>query len=393
MVRWYWWDDNTWVEYSQELIDKLERAWNKDYSEVKIDDDRFVDIQNMCQRRYDDPQKKRGVKRESLPFLDYVFLNLGEIDKKLLTIISNAGGLITPFYHKKITHILMDKNTQNNELIDLAKSKKIPILDINLLNDKITTKDIENIHLNDFLLNLDKIEKKIEKKIESSNINFTDIAIRSNIPADSGFNNTEWLGVAVHKASEHKFPIILTIFFQNPSGKFWGQINWPTKLNSLTKVTGEFTDKKISLKETQLISGEIELFELPCSYEGILVHEDQIRLENDIYDIQITLLGQTTDIPYPFLTPGVSLDGICTEQLSYNLEITSQKGKNCEANLKSQNSLICPSETASSLLTEQDNITLRDTQMEEVKVELSELGLTQFSIRPLKSGIEIIVNK
>jgi len=73
MTKWFWWDDKTWIEYDKKLTKKLEKAWSKSENEVKIDNERFVDIQNMCQRRYDDPEKKRGVKREQKLMFDECF--------------------------------------------------------------------------------------------------------------------------------------------------------------------------------------------------------------------------------------------------------------------------------------------------------------------------------
>merc|ERR1712000_328346 len=52
-----------WVPYSDSLCKKIEDAWNKGEKEVKVDKERFVDLQNMLQRRFDDKMKRRSVKR------------------------------------------------------------------------------------------------------------------------------------------------------------------------------------------------------------------------------------------------------------------------------------------------------------------------------------------
>lgn len=49
------------------MAEKLEKAYNAKRKKVKIDDERYVDMSdrdNMAQRRYDDSNKQRGVKRE-----------------------------------------------------------------------------------------------------------------------------------------------------------------------------------------------------------------------------------------------------------------------------------------------------------------------------------------
>ena len=74
-AKWYWAGDSkgvqdAWVEYSPSQCDALERAYqNKRRKTVKVDDDRFVTFGNrkdkMTQKRYDDTDKQRTVKRET----------------------------------------------------------------------------------------------------------------------------------------------------------------------------------------------------------------------------------------------------------------------------------------------------------------------------------------
>eukprot|EP00026_Physarum_polycephalum_P014731 Phypoly_transcript_15279.p1 GENE.Phypoly_transcript_15279~~Phypoly_transcript_15279.p1 ORF type:complete len:272 (+),score=69.71 Phypoly_transcript_15279:60-875(+) len=70
-VKWFWADDGPsgtakWVEYDAQTTLKLEKAFLKNQKTAKVDIDRFVDFQNMFQKRYDDTTKKRNVKREVL---------------------------------------------------------------------------------------------------------------------------------------------------------------------------------------------------------------------------------------------------------------------------------------------------------------------------------------
>ncbi len=39
---------------------------NNRSQKVKVDDERYIDVQNMVQRRFDDPSKTRNVKREEV---------------------------------------------------------------------------------------------------------------------------------------------------------------------------------------------------------------------------------------------------------------------------------------------------------------------------------------
>eukprot|EP01112_Ceratiomyxa_fruticulosa_P015301 TRINITY_DN4477_c0_g2_i3.p1 TRINITY_DN4477_c0_g2~~TRINITY_DN4477_c0_g2_i3.p1 ORF type:complete len:266 (+),score=62.18 TRINITY_DN4477_c0_g2_i3:365-1162(+) len=62
---WSWQeDDHTWVDYSDDLSAKLEKAYKKKQKTAKVDKQRFVDFENMLQRRYDDTTKRRAIKRE-----------------------------------------------------------------------------------------------------------------------------------------------------------------------------------------------------------------------------------------------------------------------------------------------------------------------------------------
>eukprot|EP01112_Ceratiomyxa_fruticulosa_P017992 TRINITY_DN5697_c0_g1_i1.p1 TRINITY_DN5697_c0_g1~~TRINITY_DN5697_c0_g1_i1.p1 ORF type:complete len:421 (-),score=99.92 TRINITY_DN5697_c0_g1_i1:143-1405(-) len=72
-VKWFWAGDSkkgtqdTWIEYDADIAEKLEKAWNRKQKTVKIDKERYIDMEDrttMLQRRYDDDSKRRSVKRE-----------------------------------------------------------------------------------------------------------------------------------------------------------------------------------------------------------------------------------------------------------------------------------------------------------------------------------------
>lgn len=67
MVQWSWKSDNGWVAYDHALNTKIEAEYKKGQKRVKVDDERFVDVTHMLQRRYDDETKRREVKREEPP--------------------------------------------------------------------------------------------------------------------------------------------------------------------------------------------------------------------------------------------------------------------------------------------------------------------------------------
>ncbi|EGC37994.1 hypothetical protein DICPUDRAFT_149379 [Dictyostelium purpureum] len=76
IAKWYWAGDSNggpskggghqdvWVEYDNKMCKNLEKAFQNNDKKYKVDKERFVDLQNMLQRRCDDESKRRNVKRE-----------------------------------------------------------------------------------------------------------------------------------------------------------------------------------------------------------------------------------------------------------------------------------------------------------------------------------------
>eukprot|EP01105_Mastigella_eilhardi_P020992 TRINITY_DN5045_c0_g1_i1.p1 TRINITY_DN5045_c0_g1~~TRINITY_DN5045_c0_g1_i1.p1 ORF type:complete len:660 (-),score=178.51 TRINITY_DN5045_c0_g1_i1:684-2486(-) len=61
---WQWLSDDGWELYSKQLCVKLEKAREGGVKQVKVDEERYVDLDEMAQCRYSDPSKQRKVKRE-----------------------------------------------------------------------------------------------------------------------------------------------------------------------------------------------------------------------------------------------------------------------------------------------------------------------------------------
>lgn len=69
--QWSWSGDSkkghqdVWIKYGAAMNNKLEAGYKRKQKIVKIDNERFVDLQNMLQRRYDDTEKRRKIKRKA----------------------------------------------------------------------------------------------------------------------------------------------------------------------------------------------------------------------------------------------------------------------------------------------------------------------------------------
>jgi hypothetical protein len=54
-ARWFWMNENNWEEYDAKVSNKLEKKYSQKQSNVQIDNDRFVDLKTMSQRRSPPP--------------------------------------------------------------------------------------------------------------------------------------------------------------------------------------------------------------------------------------------------------------------------------------------------------------------------------------------------
>ncbi len=68
---WYWNGDSSknaqqdiWIQYEDDICEKIEKAYAKKQKTMKLDDERYLDLEHMLQRRYDDTSKLRAIKRE-----------------------------------------------------------------------------------------------------------------------------------------------------------------------------------------------------------------------------------------------------------------------------------------------------------------------------------------
>ena len=64
-LQWFWLGDNgVWKNFEDETTKRLENAYKMKLPSCKVDEERFVNIKEMVQMRYDDSTKRRIVKRE-----------------------------------------------------------------------------------------------------------------------------------------------------------------------------------------------------------------------------------------------------------------------------------------------------------------------------------------
>lgn len=103
---WYWQtDQGHWHVYSDALCESLEDAWKNKVTRFPVDAERFVDTVKMVQRRLDMTGKQRSVKRElQLALLKHVFAFAGPLKTNVAPLVSDHGGIITPYITTKVRH-------------------------------------------------------------------------------------------------------------------------------------------------------------------------------------------------------------------------------------------------------------------------------------------------
>ncbi|KAL6051214.1 WWE domain containing protein, partial [Balamuthia mandrillaris] len=166
---WWWKSDDDWVEYDAKLSARLEKGYQSGESEVKVDDERFVDLENFLQRRYDDRMKRRGVKRVPPPILDEMVVWLilpAKLKKEHVTLIEEHGGLIASNLNKGVTHVVCrqrDVEKQKQQLLQ-ARKWKCKLVDEQYLNS--CTEKLAILPINDHKLDLGEDEEEEEEEEE-----------------------------------------------------------------------------------------------------------------------------------------------------------------------------------------------------------------------------------
>jgi len=288
------------------VIMVLEKAYAKGATKGKVDDERFVDIPEMLQRRYDDPGKRRNVKREEhLPMEDLVLYLVGNFSGKTTNKINTACGLIATFLNDKVTHVVCAEGSTLPQTIPAG----VPVVNEDFIDAVIKAGGVNNIKVNAY-----KFEAKKPKPVDTPKITInTD---DDGMDVDEDYDNvkdelktgTEWDGVLNDSGS--KFPFKIQVLFRNNFGKVSGVLVWPTKGNSTTKFVGEMIGTSFMFREVSLISGKGN-FTFPVSYQATLL---AIKMTGSVSDGTKTFIvhrtGQLADTPLPFIFTGGSYSGV-----------------------------------------------------------------------------------
>ena len=98
--QWFWEGDHAkWTAYGLAVNIKIEAAYAKKENKVTLDTERYLEFSTKLQRRFDDKNKVRAVKREVMPPFNkdvFVLVGFGAQDETdMIDKITKGEGLVT----------------------------------------------------------------------------------------------------------------------------------------------------------------------------------------------------------------------------------------------------------------------------------------------------------
>jgi len=273
--KWLWQSDTGWIEYDINMCRLLEEAYKKKEKQFKVDEQRFIDLENMLQRRYDDVSKRRLIKREEVPDLifdkDIIFILAKTVKKSELLNeqIIKAGGLIAHLPAGKCTLVICSNSEAKDFIPEIkeARKLKIPIVTPDFIVDSVTEDKKQDPE--DYLT---RLPKELTNATDSPAVITPAVIIPAVITSpvatttviDKLQINSKWTGASTQDGVSH-YAFELTIISRTENN-FEGYMIWTSLNNCKTKVTGSISGRTANLAEIEVLSGDD--VEVPNKYIG-----------------------------------------------------------------------------------------------------------------------------
>lgn len=331
-VKWQWHGDKGWQDYDATLSNKLEQAFQANLKKIPVDNQRHVDLNfsnereikshftNMdqenhlvgLQRRNDDPNKRRPVRRYIQKVLDKeVAILLGLPDKTeqhYKQRIQEHGGSVVEKVTNKVTMVFCEPEEVEDyeEAVEKAQELKIPVYKESFLNKILSNGGIPT-HSDSYKIVYKKPKKReLEPTVEEE---------------------SKWTGICNYqrkgesKKKDHPFTLQIKSV---KKGSFKGTIQW-----LLANVTRPFkatlSGKKLSLKEKKGDDEDDDDLEECLTLEGQFKTETTV--EGKAFDSSKSTEGEDLE------------EGIPPNEGTFTLELTENKSSKKKRKLNKEEDL------------------------------------------------------
>eukprot|EP01114_Cavostelium_apophysatum_P014430 TRINITY_DN3748_c0_g1_i1.p1 TRINITY_DN3748_c0_g1~~TRINITY_DN3748_c0_g1_i1.p1 ORF type:complete len:463 (-),score=163.77 TRINITY_DN3748_c0_g1_i1:44-1432(-) len=388
-VAWSWrGDQNNWLAFDDATNTLLETEYLKGTKKIKVDKERFVDLTGKhseilknfnklddeehvvgMQRRYDDENKRRAIRRVAPEFFDgdtFLILGIKGKDKtELTTTIETYGGLVGAKFTKKTTIVICPEADAANLAADLkqASDAGIPVVSPDFIENCVKQK--KKAATKDYAVEVKasppaaaapapaagKKRKadadEDQKDVKASKIDAAPSASSSVIPVpDSGAQsfsdvpalkaNTQWMGTSTAEADGSTYPMIMHVK-ERSQNTFTGEIQWPTLNSARTKFKGQIKGGEVTFEEYEVVTGEDDV-EIPMKYVA-KANNTEITGKNEHDDPEcastftLKKIAATASKDFDGVKASTKFKGVCYQPYEFVLEITKRKGTEVEAEM------------------------------------------------------------
>ncbi|EGC40594.1 hypothetical protein DICPUDRAFT_146505 [Dictyostelium purpureum] len=371
---WYWLDDNAWIPYDKKLIDNFEKSFNSTNflpgnKKISVDQQRFIEIMPLkdvisnfvnvahdpdivgMQRRYDDPMKRRVVKRSSLQTitffdnLEFSFYSTAQKTKtqEIKDIVKMCGGKFVDDFTKKTDYLIVKPNdlkdavTTFNTIIAKAENLKVVPVESTWIDSCVKAKKLVD-HTTYVVA-----QKPVPVVAAATATSTSSASAASTSPSNTKntksksttgattsntlkpyvenlIKGSEWTGVC--STDDDHYPFIMTVDNVDGNDEVSGTITWinlgsaKTKYKGkLNRATGEF-----NFEEYEVITGEDEV-EVPNSYTSVVYGDEIIgKITDSTFKLKLT-----KSPPVTHMQPDSKWNGTSRQPENFKLEITKRE--------------------------------------------------------------------
>ncbi|EFA76146.1 BRCT domain-containing protein [Heterostelium album PN500] len=353
-IKWFWYNDSAWVAYTQAQIDDFEAAYAKKPGEIKVDNDRFIDLKLThteivnnfsgindkdligIQRRYDDHMKRRAVKRTHIGVapltffhgIEFCFMETvlgGKSDGTTATNITKLGGILSTKITPTLKFLVISSSevkktdpVQFNKVITDAEAVKAVPVESNYIKSCVSNKK-----------KLDHTPFIVAVPVKVDTATPTPVATPvAKLDSSYVLAGSEWAGVCTVDGDH--YPMTLKVDTLDAStGELNGTLSWATLGGAITKIKGTVKEGKFDFEEYELVSGDPDEIELPNSYVSTVSLESMTgNVDGSIFQLKLT-----KSPPVTTMKPYTNYKGKVTQIDNFKLKVLKREDEKISGTL------------------------------------------------------------